>query len=108
VCCYSDEFTVFLNGQPLFTGRGAYRYRAPGFLGVMDVEDGSVYLNLKKGRNEIVLVVAEYFGGWGFICRIDDPQGIKLERSRHAISRHKKKGSPAAALSSLHSLMHPA
>jgi hypothetical protein len=67
----------------------------------MDVEDDSVYLNLKKGRNEIVLVVAEYFGGWGLICRIDAPQGIKLERSRLAISRQKK-GSPAAALNLLH------
>jgi hypothetical protein len=76
---YSDEATVFLNGQPLFTGRSAYRYRDPGFLGIMDVEDDAVYLNLKKGRNELVLAVAEYFGGWGFICRIDDPSGIKLE-----------------------------
>lgn len=76
---YSDEATLFLNGQPLFTGRSAYRYRDPGFLGIMDVEDDSVYLNLKKGRNEIVLAVAEYFGGWGFICRLDDPQGVKLE-----------------------------
>ena len=76
---YSDEVTVFLNGQPMFTGRSAYHYRDPGFLGIMDVEDDSVYLNLKKGRNEIVLSVAEYFGGWGFICRIDDPQGVKLE-----------------------------
>jgi hypothetical protein len=76
---YSDEATVFLNGRALFTGRSAYRYRDPGFLGIMDVEDDSVYLNLKKGRNELVLAVAEYFGGWGFICRVDDPQGLKLE-----------------------------
>jgi hypothetical protein len=45
----------------------------------MDVEDDSVYLNLKKGRNEIVLAVAEYFGGWGFICRIDEPQGLTFD-----------------------------
>ena len=76
---YSDEATVFLNGRPLFTGRSAYRYRDPGFLGIMDVEDDAVYLDLKKGRNELVLAVAEYFGGWGFICRIDDPSGVKLE-----------------------------
>jgi hypothetical protein len=76
---YSDEATVFLNGRPLFTGRSAYRYRDPGFLGLMDVEDDAVYLDLKKGRNELVLAVAEYFGGWGFICRIDDPSGVKLE-----------------------------
>jgi hypothetical protein len=76
---YSDEVTVFLNGQPLFKGLSAYRYRDPGFLGIMDIEDDAVYLNLKKGRNEIVLSVAEYFGGWGFICRIDDPQGVTFE-----------------------------
>lgn len=76
---YSDEVTLFLNGRPLFTGRSAYRYRDPGFLGIMDVESDSVYLGLKKGRNEIVLGVAEYFGGWGFICRFDDPRGVRFE-----------------------------
>jgi hypothetical protein len=76
---YSDEATVFLNGRPLFNGRSAYRYRDPGFLGIMDVEDDAVYLDLKKGRNELVLAVAEYFGGWGFICRLDDPAGVRLE-----------------------------
>jgi hypothetical protein len=76
---YSDEVTVFLNANPIFTGKSAFRYRDPGFLGIMDVEDDAVYLNLKKGRNEIVLGLADYFGGWGFICRIDDPKGIKME-----------------------------
>ena len=76
---YSDEVTVFLNSKPVFTGKSAFRFRDPGFLGIMDVEDDAVYLNLKKGRNEIVLGLADYFGGWGFISRIDDPRGIKLE-----------------------------
>lgn len=76
---YTDEATLFLNGSPVFTGRSAYRFRDPGFLGIMDVEDDTLYLNLKKGRNELVLTVAEYFGGWGFICRLDDMQGVKLE-----------------------------
>ena len=75
---YSDEATLFLNSQPVFTGRSAFRFRDPGFLGIMDVEDDTVYLNLRKGKNEIVLGVAEYFGGWGFICRLDDMQGIRL------------------------------
>lgn len=76
---YSDEVTVFLNSRPVFTGRSAFRYRDPGFLGIMDVENDAVYLNLKKGRNEIVLGLADYFGGWGFICRIDDMRGVKIE-----------------------------
>ncbi len=76
---YSDEVTVFLNSRPVFTGRSAFRFRDPGFLGIMDVENDALYLDLKKGRNEIILGLADYFGGWGFICRIDDPRGIKIE-----------------------------
>lgn len=76
---YSDEATVFLNSEPVFTGKSAFRFRDPGFLGIMNVENDAVYLDLKKGRNEIILAVAEYFGGWGFICRIDDMRGIKFD-----------------------------
>jgi len=76
---YSDEATVILNSKPLFTGKSAFLFRDPGFAGIMDVENDAVYLDLKKGRNEIILAVADYFGGWGFICRIDDMQGIELE-----------------------------
>lgn len=75
---YSDEITIFLNSRPVFTGHSAFRFRDPGFLGIMDVEDDAVYLNLKKGRNEILLGVADYFGGWGFICRIDEMRGITI------------------------------
>jgi hypothetical protein len=76
---YSDEVTVFLNSKPVFTGKSAFRFRDPGFLGIMDVENDAVYLDLKKGRNEIVLALADYFGGWGFICRVDDTRGVKIE-----------------------------
>ena len=76
---YSDEATVFLNSEAVFTGKSAFRFRDPGFLGIMNVENDAVYLDLKKGRNEILLAVAEYFGGWGFICRIDDMRGIRFE-----------------------------
>jgi hypothetical protein len=33
---------------------------------------------LAQGRNEIVMAVAEYFGGWGLIARFDDPAGLSL------------------------------
>jgi hypothetical protein len=76
---YSDEVTVFLNAKPVFHGRSAFRYRDPGFLGIMDAEDDAVYLDLRKGRNELVLAVADYFGGWGYIARLDDTAGLRLE-----------------------------
>ncbi len=67
---YSDDVSVFLNGQILFRGRSAQSFRDPGFLGIVNPENDAVYLPLKKGSNELVLAVSELGGGWGFICRL--------------------------------------
>ena len=69
---YSDDVSVFLNGQILYRGRSAQYFRDPGFLGIMNPEDDAVYLPLKKGSNELMLAVSEIGGGWGFICRLAD------------------------------------
>jgi hypothetical protein len=68
---YSDEVSVFLNGKILYRGRSAQRFRDPGFLGIVNAENDTVYLELKKGSNELVLAVSELTGGWGFICRLE-------------------------------------
>ncbi len=68
---YSDEVTVFLNGTRVFAGNSAYRSRDRSFLGVVGPHD-HVYLTLEKGRNEIMFIVSERFGGWGFMARVDD------------------------------------
>jgi len=70
---YSDEVSVFLNGQILYRGRSAQSFRDPGFLGIVNPENDAVYLPLKKGRNELMLAISELGGGWGFICRLVDP-----------------------------------
>jgi len=75
---YSDEVCVFLNGRLIFTGRSAFRFRDPGFMGILNVDDDAVYLPLRKGRSELVMAVAEYFGGWGVAARFDDPSGLVL------------------------------
>jgi hypothetical protein len=69
---YSDDVSVFLNGQILFRGRSAQSFRDPGFLGIVNPENDAVYLPLKKGSNELMLAVSELGGGWGFICRLAD------------------------------------
>jgi hypothetical protein len=69
---YSDEVSVFLNGQILYRGRSAQNFRDPGFLGIVNPENDSVYLPLKKGNNELVLAISELGGGWGFICQLED------------------------------------
>ena len=73
---YSDDVSLFLNGRILYGGRSAQRFRDPGFLGIVNAENDAVYLPLRKGRNELVLAVSELTGGWGFICRFDDMNGI--------------------------------
>jgi hypothetical protein len=69
---YSDEVSVFLNGQVLYRGRSAQAFRDPRFLGIVNPENDAVYLPLKKGKNELMLAVSELGGGWGFICRLQD------------------------------------
>ena len=63
---YSDDVSVFLNGQILYRGRSAQNFRDPGFLGIVNPENDAVYLPLKKGSNELMLAVSELGGGWGF------------------------------------------
>lgn len=63
---YSDLVTVFLNGQTIFSGNSAYRSRESSFLGVVGSAD-SLYLPLRQGDNELLLMVAEVMGGWGFL-----------------------------------------
>jgi hypothetical protein len=67
---YSDDVSVFLNGQIVFRGRSAQYFRDPGFLGIVNPENDTIYLPLKKGHNELTLAISELGGGWGFICRL--------------------------------------
>lgn len=69
---YSDDVSVFLNGNILYRGRSAQNFRDPRFLGIINPENDAVYLPLKKGDNELVLAVSELGGGWGFICRLEN------------------------------------
>jgi hypothetical protein len=65
---YSDYVTVFINGAPVFNSTNAFQSRDPGFQGLIGFFDG-LMLPLKKGENEITLLVGEQFGGWGFMMR---------------------------------------
>lgn len=65
---YSDLVSVFINGTPAFLANSAYTSRDPSFLGILGLSD-VVYLPLRAGENEVSLLLAESFGGWGFLCR---------------------------------------
>ncbi|MCJ7581393.1 MAG: SMP-30/gluconolactonase/LRE family protein [Candidatus Aminicenantes bacterium] len=68
---YSDEVSIFLNEKILFRGHSEYLSRSARFLGVVGLYD-SVFLPLKQGQNELLFMVTENFGGWGFICRLTE------------------------------------
>jgi sugar lactone lactonase YvrE len=64
---YSDQVRVYLNRRLLFEGDSSYRSRDPSFLGLVGLFD-TVILPLESGSNELVLMVTESFGGWGFVA----------------------------------------
>ncbi len=68
---FSDEVTVFLNGKPLFSGDARYSHDNPRQEGLIGFWQGTLYLPLRKGRNELVLSLAEVFGGWGVMGRFE-------------------------------------
>jgi len=81
---YSDEVDLFLNGKKVFAGRSAYRGRDPSFLGVVGLFDTAV-LTLQPGLNEILLMVTETFGGWGFMARAEPALAPPVREHERAV-----------------------
>ena len=75
---YSDRARVFLNDQILAGGQNQFRSRDYRYLGTIGYFD-AVYLNLKKGTNELWIAVSEDFGGWGIMAQFEDMEGIQLK-----------------------------
>ena len=72
---FSDVAKIFVNGKAVWLGADVYRSRDYRYLGTIGYFD-TVYLELKKGSNEVIVLVAENFGGWGFKARFDNLTGI--------------------------------
>lgn len=79
---FSDVGTVYLNGEILYQGMDAPYTRDYRFLGTVGLFD-TVFLNLKKGDNELIIAVREdaAFGGsgWAVQGRFADMDGITLD-----------------------------
>lgn len=76
---FSDEASVFVNGQLLFTGDQKYSFNFPRQEGLITLDNSAIYLPLKEGDNEIRIAVAEVFGGWGLMARFEDSAGLVIE-----------------------------
>jgi hypothetical protein len=74
---FSDRARIYLNDALLYSGEDNYLSRDYRFLGTIGYFD-AVSLNLKKGRNEIIIAVSESIGGWGVKAKFEDMDGIKF------------------------------
>ncbi len=75
---YSDRVVVFLNGKPIYRGNNRFMSRDYRYLGTIGLFD-AVYLDLKKGENELIMAVSEDFGGWLVTGKLKDEDGIKIK-----------------------------
>jgi len=75
---YSDAARVFLNNEIMYSGQRKFRSRDYRYLGTIGYFD-SVYLKLKKGKNEVVFAITESMGGWGLKAKLENMEGIELE-----------------------------
>ena len=74
---FSDAVTVFVNGQPLFNRDDSYDYTARRD-GLISLGQSTVYLPLRKGRNEVSIIVTDRFGGWGLMGQLPDMRGLRV------------------------------
>lgn len=62
---YSDDIVVYLNRRRIFSGKNALSYRDDSSLGTFGLNDHA-RIHLTPGKNEILVAVTEYNGGWAF------------------------------------------
>lgn len=74
---YSDRVKVYLNRVLLYAGNNGYMTRDYRYLGTIGLFD-EVALPLNAGINELVFAVAESFGGWGVMAKMDDLEGVTI------------------------------
>lgn len=75
---YSDRVVAILNGKAIYKGTNRWRSRDYRYLGTVGLFDG-IYLNLKKGKNELLMAVSEDFGGWLITGKFEDSKGIQIK-----------------------------
>ena len=74
---YSDVAHAFLNGKTIYAGQRVFRTRDYRYLGTIGYFD-TLFLDLKKGSNELIFAISENFGGWGLKAKMDDQEGITI------------------------------
>jgi hypothetical protein len=78
---FSDEVWVMINNSPLYIDKNLYNTpiaKQPD--GRCSIENTSFKVPLKEGDNQLVVGVSNFFYGWGIVSRLDNLDGIKIEK----------------------------
>jgi hypothetical protein len=76
---FSDEVWVFINGEFLHADKNYFG--TPGQKnprGRCTIENSSIKIPLKEGKNEIMIALSNYFYGWGIIAKWSDVDDLGL------------------------------
>lgn len=68
---YSDNINVFFNGQLIFSGKNAFRYKGLTHRGDVKLEGNLLYLNLQEGENEILCAITDKANGWAILGKLE-------------------------------------
>lgn len=75
---FSDIATAFLNGRPLAQFDASYSFDRPRREGLIGFDQARLFLPLTAGDNELAILVADGFGGWGVMGRFVGCDGISV------------------------------
>lgn len=73
---FSDEVWFFVNGEIVHVDKNYFGTPNAKDEGRCLLDNASIYLPLKEGKNEILVALANYFYGWGLIARFENTDGI--------------------------------
>ena len=91
---FSDEIWLFLNNQMTYVDKNLYLQDMKKYPnGRLSIENGTVPLHLKEGKNVITVALANDFYGWGLMAR--------LRETDHLISIQRYAPPPVVAIENI-------
>jgi len=78
---FSDEVWVIINQKPLYVDKNLYNTpmaKQPD--GRCSIENTSFNIPLQVGDNQLMVGVTNFFYGWGIVARLDNLDGIRIEK----------------------------
>jgi hypothetical protein len=78
---FNNEVWMTINDKPLYVDKNIYNTpiaKQPD--GRCSLENSLIKIPLREGKNQLMIGVANFFYGWGIVARMDDLDGIILEK----------------------------